>query len=258
LSTRRPPARRQRTRVEDPHPRSVDAQAARPKPMTVRAYEDIKSRILSMELRPGQFLNEATLCEMVGLGRMPVHQAIHRLQAERLIEVIPRKGLLVRSDTLNDVIEMLEARMAIEPNVAALAAERMPRERLGALRALLDDSQQLVASNERAAFRLVDRAFHGVIGDGAGNRILAETMRPLHERSDLIWYLRIMPHETLEITQHEHEAILKAIVRRDAQAARDAMQAHLMSLHKRVLAASLNAPPLSLAPTPAAGRTPPK
>jgi DNA-binding GntR family transcriptional regulator len=253
-----------RPRIADSRPRSargragdgglVIVESGRRKPLTVQAYEDIKGRILSLELRPGQFLNEATLCELTGLGRMPVHQAIHRLQVEGLIEVIPRKGLVVRSDSLNDILEMLEARMAIEPNVAAMAAERITKERVAVLGALLSESRGLVVDNQRAAFRVIDRAFHAAVGEGAGNAALSAAMRPLHERSELIWHLRIMPGEALEITQREHEAVLAAIVQRDASSAREAMQAHLLSLYKRVLACGLhagNASPSSNPATPA-------
>lgn len=226
-------------------------EAGRAKPLTAQAYDAIKSRILSMELRPGQFLNESTLCDMLGIGRMPVHQATHRLQAEGLIEVIPRKGLVVRSDSLHDIIELLEARMAMEPNITALAAERISKEEVRELQVLLDKSRGLVSQSQREAFRVIDRAFHTTVGKGAGNRILADTLRPLHERSDLIWHLRIMPDEGLEVTQREHEAILQAIIKHDAQGAREAMQGHLMSLQKRVIAASMHAPHLSSAHAPA-------
>ncbi len=218
------------------------------KPLTVQAYEEIKGRILSMELRPGQFLNESTLCELLGIGRMPVHQAIHRLQAEGLLEVIPRKGLVVRSDSLHDILEMLEARMAMEPNIAAMAAERISPEGVRTLKDLLKQSKGLVHQTHRSAFRAIDRAFHLTIGQGAGNRTLADTLRPLHDRSDLIWHLRVMPQDGLQVTQREHEAVLKAIVRKDATAARDTMQAHLMSLYQRVLAASVQAQPSMPAP----------
>lgn len=214
------------------------AQAAPAQPLSQQAYDQIKARILSMELRPGQFLNEATLCQLLGLGRMPVHQATHRLRAEGLIEVIPRKGLVIRADSLHDVLEMLEARMAIEPNITAMAAERISDAQVAELKALIRQSRGLVSQSQRAAFHVIDRAFHGTVGQAAGNAILAQTLRPLHERSDLIWHLRIMPDEGLKITQREHEAILQAIVKRDAAAARQAMQAHLMSLYQRVLAAS--------------------
>jgi DNA-binding GntR family transcriptional regulator len=203
-----------------------------------QAYEMIKSQILSMELRPGQFLNEAALSEITGIGRMPVHQATHRLQAEGLIEVIPRKGLVIRMDSLNDVLELLEARLQIEPNVAALAAERISKEQCAELERLLKRSRGLVDQSKRQAYGIIDRAFHGILVDASGNKILADTVRPLQQRSELFWQLRIMPEEGLEVTQREHEAVLHAILKHNAEGARTAMHAHLMSLHNRILKAS--------------------
>jgi DNA-binding GntR family transcriptional regulator len=199
----------------------------------------IKSRILSLELRPGQFLNEAAFCEMTGIGRMPVHQATHRLQAEGLIEVIPRKGLVIRMDSLHDVLALLEARLAIEPNVAALAAERISKEQCAELERLLKRSRGLADQSKRQAYGVIDRAFHGIIVEAAGNKILADTVRPLQQRSELFWQLRIMPEEGLEVTQREHEAVLSAILKHDAEGARKAMHAHLLSLHNRILKASI-------------------
>lgn len=206
--------------------------------LSQQAYGLIRSKIIALELRPGQFLNEAALCELTGLGRMPVHQAIHRLQIEGLVEVIARKGLVIRMDSLNDVLALLEARLVMEPNIAALAAQRISKAQTQQLRAMLKESKTLMRQQQREAFSVLDRAFHGLLADAAGNRILVDTQRPLHERSDLIWRLRIMPEEGLEVTQREHEAVLRAIVAHDAQAAHHAMQAHLLSLQQRILKAS--------------------
>ncbi|NBY62673.1 MAG: GntR family transcriptional regulator, partial [Betaproteobacteria bacterium] len=124
------------------------------------AYLSIKEKILSMELRPGSFLNEIKLCEMTSLGRMPVHQAIHRLQIEGLIEVLPRKGIVIRSDSLHDVLSLLEARLAMEPNVAALAAERISDEQIKQVKVLLKNSSLLLNQRQRESFSVIDREFH--------------------------------------------------------------------------------------------------
>ena len=207
-------------------------------PLAQQAYERIKASILSFELRPGLFINETKLCDMTGLGRMPVHQAIHRLQSEGLIEVIPRKGLVIRADSLQDIQMLIEARLAIEPNIVALAAQRIIPEQVTELRRLLKQSAALVDQSQRKAFGEIDRAFHGIVAHAAGNKILADTLRPLHERSDLMWHLRIMPADGLKVTQREHEAVLKAIADRDPQAAWKAMHAHLTSLQARIVKAS--------------------
>lgn len=205
-----------------------------------QAYQELKRRILTLQLRPGLFVNERELMELLGIGRMPVHQAVHRLQAEGLIEVIPRKGLVIRPDSLQDMLTLLEARLAMEPNIAALAATRATKEQVAELKRLVSDSKRIVNQSERMSFMKLDRAFHGLIAEAAGNRILADAQRPLHERSELIWHLRVMREDGLVVNQREHANILKAIIERDANATRKAMEEHLRSLHDRILAGSLD------------------
>lgn len=205
-----------------------------------QAYQELKRRILTLQLRPGLFVNERELMELLGIGRMPVHQAVHRLQAEGLIEVIPRKGLVIRPDSLQDMLTLLEARLAMEPNIAALAATRATKVQVAELKRLVSESMRIVNQSERMSFMKLDRAFHGLIAEAAGNSILADAQRPLHERSELIWHLRVMKEDGLVVNQREHANILKAIIERDANATRKAMEEHLRSLHDRILAGSLD------------------
>jgi DNA-binding GntR family transcriptional regulator len=205
-----------------------------------KAYLQLKERILTLQLRPGMFLNELTLSEMLGIGRMPVHQAVQRLKGEGLVEVIPRKGLVIRPDSLKDMLSLLEARLAMEPNITALAAERASKEQISALKKIVMDSKRIVNRIERMSLMSLDRAFHALIGDAAGNKILADAQRPLHERSELIWHLRVMREDGLAVNQREHMNIFTAIVERDAHAARKAMEIHIHSLHNRILDGSMD------------------
>lgn len=207
--------------------------------LSERAYLELKSRILTLQLRPGAFLNESMLSEMLGIGRMPVHQAVHRLHSEGLVEVLPRKGLVIRPDSLNDMLALIEARLAMEPNITALAAQRATDGQVASLKRLVAETKKIVNQSERASFMKLDRAFHGLIADAAGNRILADAQRPLHERSELIWHLRVMKEDGLVVNQREHLGILNAIIEHDPTAAHDAMAAHLNSLHERILAGSV-------------------
>jgi GntR family transcriptional regulator, rspAB operon transcriptional repressor len=213
-----------------------------PAPMSLaeHAYTEIKDRILSLQLRPGLFLNQQALSKMLGIGSMPVRQAVHRLMSEGLIEVIPRKGLVIRPDSLHDVLALIEARLAMEPNIAALAAERATKQQVATLKKMLMESKRIVDQSERKSFMALDRAFHSLIAESAGNKILADAQRPLHERSNVIWHLRIMPADGLVLTQHEHHDIFEAIAKRDASAARRAMEQHLRSLQKRILEGSIS------------------
>jgi DNA-binding GntR family transcriptional regulator len=211
------------------------ARGARAASLAELAYASIKERILALDLRPGQFVNEAALCERLGIGRMPVHQAVHRLMAEGLLEIIPRKGIIIGRGSLDEVLDLLEARGAVEPNIAALAAERAGPGEVRGMKRLLGESAKLLDQRQRGRFMAFDRAFHNAVAEAAGNRILVDAQRPLHERSILIWHLRIWQPDGLERTQREHEAVLDAIAARDARGARSAMLAHLDALRRRIL-----------------------
>jgi DNA-binding GntR family transcriptional regulator len=202
------------------------------------AYASIKERILALELKPGQFVNEAALCARLGIGRMPVHQAVHRLMAEGLLDIMPRKGIIIGRGSLDEVLDLLEARGAVEPNIAALAAERASAAEVRAMKRLLAQSAKLLDQRVRGRFMAFDRAFHNAVAEAAGNRILVDAQRPLHERSILIWHLRIWQPDGLVRTQREHQAVLDAIAARDARGAREAMRTHLEALRRRILEGS--------------------
>jgi DNA-binding GntR family transcriptional regulator len=211
--------------------------------LTDQAYNAIKEKILSLELAPGKFINELTLCQLFGLSRTPVHHAVHRLMLEGLIEVIPRKGLIIRPDSLNEVMNLLEARRAVEPNIAALAAERAQEEQLAELKRLLDESAKYTDQRHRAKFMSIDRAFHAIVANAASNPVFGDVMRPLHERSARIWHLRIWQEDDLQVTQDEHVAIYKALAEGDAAGAIKAMQKHLDSLRSRILRSQAHSVP---------------
>lgn len=205
-------------------------------PLAEQAYEEIKRRILSLEFGPGQFFNELMICEITGFSRSPVHHAVHRLKLEGLLDVIPRKGLQIRRESMDEILDLLEARWAVEANVATLAAQRRTDEQLARMQALVELSSGLTQDADRDRFMQIDHDFHAVIAEAAGNQALAEILRSLHERSARLWKLRLLASGDLLHTQNEHRAVLDAIAARDGAAAATAMATHLASLRSRRVA----------------------
>src|SRR5262245_40892958 len=78
------------------------------------AYDAIKHRIITCAFRPGEYINELQLSSMLKIGRTPVHQALDRLMIEGLVDVIPRKGVIVRPVSLNEVLQIIETRLVNE------------------------------------------------------------------------------------------------------------------------------------------------
>jgi DNA-binding GntR family transcriptional regulator len=88
------------------------------------AYEAIKHRIITCVFKPGQELSEKAVARLLKIGRTPVHQAFDRLNTEGLVDVQPRKGVVVRPINLDEVIEIIEIRLLNETFAVRLAAER--------------------------------------------------------------------------------------------------------------------------------------
>src|SRR5207247_7287118 len=96
--------------------------------LTQKAYEDLKERIIVGYFLAGQYLKEGDISDQLGYGRTPVHQALQRLQAEDLVEVVPRKGVIIQPDSISQIMEVLDARQLIESELAAAAAEAASRD----------------------------------------------------------------------------------------------------------------------------------
>lgn len=203
--------------------------------LTERAYAEIRHRVITLDLRPGEFLNESMICASLGIGRTPVHEALHRLQLEGLVQIVPRKGVLIRTDSLNDVIALIETRMLVEPAGMALAAGRAEPKHLRALQTLLKQQRFAIKQKDRAGYMALDSKFHNEIVRATGNSVLADVMRMLHQRAARIWHLQVWTEADLLLTQTEHEAIFLALQAGDASRTAEAARAHLTSLRGRIM-----------------------
>jgi len=215
--------------------RSAAQQAGTTISLTERAYAEIRNRVMALGFRPGQFLNESMICAAIGIGRTPVHEALHRLQVEGLVQIVPRKGVLIRTDSLNDVIALIETRMLVEPPGIGLAAQRAKSHHLQVIQTLLKKSRRAIQDGDRAGYMALDLKFHNEIISATDNTILAEVMRMLHQRSSRIWNLQLWTDADLRVTQVEHEKIFEALKSGDADAASAAARAHLTSLRRRIM-----------------------
>ena len=195
--------------------------------LSEEAYRTLKWKILSMELAPGSFLNEQELAAGTGFGRTPIHQALHRLQHDGLVEIRPRKGVLVRTWSPQHIRDLIETRKPLELTVARLAAERATNAQIKTLQALLATGPHMIAKSDRDGLLRLDQEFHRLLAAAGRNPVLAEVAKALHQRSTLLWFVPIADKREYEVVQVQHEAILKAIRGHDPAAAAAAMDAHL-------------------------------
>ena len=97
-----------------------------PRPsFTDSAYEELKHRIITLQYEPGSYLNETLLSADLNIGRTPVQHAVRRLTQEQLIEIIPRKGLIIKPISLQEVFSVIDTRVINEVYCVGLACENI-------------------------------------------------------------------------------------------------------------------------------------
>lgn len=198
------------------------------------AYEEIKRRIITCELKPGEALSEAAIGAGLNIGRTPVHQALDRLMVEGLVEVIPRKGVMVRPLSLHELYDIIDVRLVVESHCVSLAARHANFDELAELDAILRRTEE--AAHRRAVEELMqlDRAFHANLARASRNAVLVDLLGNLHDRSLRFWFvsLRAPNHHWLVLQQHA--AIVEAVRRGAGSEAEALMRAHIEAFQANV------------------------
>lgn len=198
------------------------------------AYEAIKHKIITCVFKPGDYLNEAYVSNAVGIGRTPVHLAIDRLTKDGLLEVIPRKGIIVKPISLEAVMHIIEVRRLNEAYSIRLAAQRADNVDLAALSDILDRADAWTDVRNIEQMMLLDREFHMALARAARNNVLAGILQNLHERSLRFWFISLTAAEHHREVQQEHRSIYEAIKRHDPDAAAQAVTDHIDSFRRTV------------------------
>jgi DNA-binding GntR family transcriptional regulator len=199
-----------------------------------QAYEAIKDRIITCKFKPGECINEASVSELLGFGRTPVHQALDRLMLEEMVEVIPRKGVIVKPVILHDVLQMIDVRMINETQCARLAATRADADQIEAMSKAIRQARTAIGRRDVHVLMKLDREFHLLLGNASKNFELTEVIRKLNERSLRFWFISFTTPDHHHSFQRQHEAIFDAIRKHDADAAEQAMRAHIEAFRKSV------------------------
>jgi GntR family transcriptional regulator, rspAB operon transcriptional repressor len=224
----KPPSRGRRSRMLGPRGR-LPRQSLRD-----AAYEAIKHQIITCKFKPGECLNEASVAALLGFGRTPVHQALDRLMLEEMVDVIPRKGVIVKPVILSDVLQMVDVRFVNETYCARLAAERADDADIEELDSVVGRARTAISNRNIQAMMMLDRDFHLALGRATKNNELAELIRKLNERSLRFWYISFTTPDHHSRFQEQHEAILAAVRNHDAGRAALAMGAHVEAFRKSV------------------------
>lgn len=196
------------------------------------AYERIKEMIITAKLPPGALLTEGELASQLGMGRMPVREAMQRLAEDDLVMIVPRKGSFVLPIQVEDLQKIFELRVTLECLSCQLAAERITEEELKKLEAMFENVDSLDEGSEEHV--RIDRAFHRAIAAATRNEYLQRAVeRTLNLAVRLLYVSGSRMAKVGEIVE-EYRRVLDALRRRDGKAAAEAMRAHIEEFRKKV------------------------
>ncbi|CAH3771478.1 HTH-type transcriptional repressor RspR, partial [Serratia marcescens] len=222
--------------------KTVDAESPQ-RPMTEEAgvslnelaYRRFKQALVTLSYKPGEYLNTAQVMNDLDMGRTPINQAIHRLANEGLLQVIPRKGVMVSPLSMDDALELIEVRLANEMLCMQLASQRITERQIATLTEL--NRQIEAASQERDRVRMMtlDHEFHQELAQIAGNNMLADILSVLHARAQRFWASTLSREGHMREVIDEHRAIIAALAAQDSAAAAEAAQAHILSFRSALL-----------------------
>ncbi|WP_345497290.1 GntR family transcriptional regulator [Nocardia callitridis] len=186
------------------------------------AYKQLRERITSGVYLPGTMLVPAAIGAELGLSRTPVREAMQRLDYEGLVVQAPR-GYRVRERTAEEVLEICEARIALESAIAYSAASRHTELDLARLTRLFE---QAVESPDPGTSLALHNEWHGALRSAAHNQTITELMDRLDAQLRVYDAKEARAESNLQQIETEHRDILTAVRAGDAEQARLLMIAH--------------------------------
>ncbi len=197
-------------------------------PVSQQVYEEIRERIISLVMRPGERVTEKDIAAQIGVSKTPVREAFIRLSDEGLMEIRPQSGSYVAAISFDKVYESLMLRRAIEMAVAAQAAEQRSSLDLVRLQDLIEEQVVVSKEGDKTRFFELDGEFHLALAEIAKMPSAVRMIRMVRGTVDRVQRLRISRGET----RHDrvidaHRKIVSAIEIRDPREASAAMDQHL-------------------------------
>lgn len=190
-----------------------------------RVADSLRDAILKGQIKPGAKLVQEDLAGRLGVSRQPLREAFRRLEAEGILENHPRRGMVVREYTEDDVAEIYMLREVLEPHAGALAVQKLKQSDLDRLRSL---NEELTAAAEEGDGRLyveLNADFHRTIYEAAGSPRLIDFIEQLWRGYTILTPI-FLPGRALRSAE-EHAEILDRLSARSSDEVAEALRRHI-------------------------------
>ena len=198
----------------------VDAGTAQgERSLTDNAYAQLEELIVTLQLPPGMILSEMALATRLGIGRTPIREALQRLARDGLVNIMPRRGVMVSEIDVRAQLRLLEVRRELERLLARRAAERATDEERALFACLANDMRAAAAIADDLAFMRLDLQFNELVSASARNEFASRSIDLMHGLSRRFWYQHYREAADLPLTARLHAEVAEAIAAQDGEAA---------------------------------------
>jgi DNA-binding GntR family transcriptional regulator len=175
--------------------------------------------IVTLRLAPGAAVSEKELSERLGIGRTPIREALQRLMRERLVTILPRRGIIVSEINVKSQLRLLEVRRELERLISRSAARRATDDERADFRRLAASFEKSAKANDDVTFMRTDREFNSLQAAATHNEFAIGAMSLMHGLSRRFWYNHYKQAADMPLTAKLHADIARAIADQDESGA---------------------------------------
>ena len=216
---------------------SLDLDSAAATSLADKAYVAIRDRLIMLDIRPGEPIDDGELARELDVGRTPVREALKRLEGDRLVVSFSRRGTFATGMDIADLAHISDIRAQLEPLAARRAAERASRPTRAELGQLASRIEELdVIQADGTDLMRWDLAVHRAIYRAAGNPHLEDILIRYGNLATRIFCLFLDRLSNVDEHIGEHTALLRAIAEGDADRADGLAREHVLGFERAIRA----------------------
>lgn len=206
--------------------------------LTDKAYAQIEELIVTLQLPPGTVLSELVLADRLAIGRTPIREALQRLSRDGLVNILPRRGVLVSDIDLRAQLRLLEVRRELERLMARGAAERASDEERAQFVEIAAGMRRAAEKADDILFMRLDQQFNTLVSMAARNEFAHRSIGLMNGLSRRFWYQHYKQAADLPLAARLHANVAEAIASRNpdkAAAASDKLVGYIESFARSTL-----------------------
>lgn len=207
------------------------------KSLADKAYHILEEMIVTLELAPGSLVSEAELVDKIDIGRTPLREALQRLTHERLVVVLPRRGMIISDINIADQLEVVNLRRVVDRLIVGNAAKRLTPEQGKRLNELADAIVKAAMQDDALEFIRIDGEFDQILQVSSRNYFASQVSETTHAHCRRFWYMNRGASDLIR-SANLHSDMMKATAdgnQQEAQVASDLLSDYIEEFTRSVI-----------------------